>query len=391
MGIWSIPSILLRKSLSGWRQAGRYLFDGAAIAGVARSSPDTILLVYLGGIGDFIVWLSAARALREHYRDRRIVLAANRIFAELAECVGCFDEVIEVDVKAFDADLRYRFETLRRIRRIGAGIAIQPTYSRVFWGGDAIMRAARAPETVGFAGDLNNSRPWQRRMADRWYTRLVPAQPGRLNEFERNAEFLRALSGQELAPTIARIAPVAELPDRLRIADDYFIVFPGAGAPRRMWPAGSFGVAAQAIGREQGWRLVVCGGAEEAELAASVIAAAGLPDALQMAGRTSLTEFVELVRGARLVVANETSAVHIAAAVGTPSVCVLGGGHFGRFVPYPEGAGGCRPVAVFKHMDCFNCDWDCTLTHRRDKAAPCVEAIPVQDVVDAARVCGSAG
>jgi ADP-heptose:LPS heptosyltransferase len=80
-------------------------------------------------------------------------------------------------------------------------------------------------------------------------------------------------------------------------------------------------------------------------------------------------------------VGNETSATHIAVAVGTPSICLLGGGHFGRFVPYPDGVGGTIPVPVHHAMDCFGCDWHCTQPHRDGDPAPCIAAIAVDSVV----------
>jgi len=50
----------------------------------------------------------------------------------------------------------------------------------------------------------------------------------------------------------------------------------------------------------------------------------------------------------------ETGLAHIACAVGTPNVILLGGGHFGRFMPYS----GLRPLLHF-HLIAFGCDWKC--------------------------------
>jgi ADP-heptose:LPS heptosyltransferase len=105
-----------------------------------------------------------------------------------------------------------------------------------------------------------------------------------------------------------------------------------------------------------------------------------------LAGKTSLPEFVEVIRQARLLISNETSAVHIAAAVKTPSVCILGGGHFGRFLPYPEKVVNCKPVAVFKKMACFGCNWKCNQPHNVNGCVPCIEQIEMPDVISAVDV-----
>ncbi len=370
-------------------QAARYIVDRVAAPGAVRGDPDVAVVVRVDGIGDFVVWLEAARMLRQHLGNRRIVLVANRIFAALAVAADLFDEVIAVDLDAFERDLRYRFKIVRRLRALGAGTAIQPTFSRRFSSGDAMIRATGAPERIGSTGEPGSMPPWQQRMADRWYTRLIPAAQGDLAEFERHCEFLQGLGAVTTKPAVAKIGVGADLPSSLRIEGDYFIVFPGAGNPKRMWPARSFGAAARAIAERYGWRMVVCGSADEAGIGRQAADRAGLPDVRLLSGKTSLPELVELMRGARLLIANETSAIHIAAAVGTPSVCLLGGGHFGRFMPYPPAVDGMKPVAVFRRMACYGCNWHCTLPRREGGPVPCIDAIEVQDVMTAVEQCVS--
>jgi hypothetical protein len=62
--------------------------------------------------------------------------------------------------------------------------------------------------------------------------------------------------------------------------------------------------------------------------------------------------------------------MHAACAVGTPNAVLLGGGHFGRFMPY-DGA----TVAAALPLDCFGCDWRC----RFDRPV-CVRDVPVEVV-----------
>jgi ADP-heptose:LPS heptosyltransferase len=91
-----------------------------------------------------------------------------------------------------------------------------------------------------------------------------------------------------------------------------------------------------------------------------------------------------------MIIGSETSAMHIAAAVSTPSVCLLGGGHFGRFVPYPVNVEGVVPSPVFHKMECYGCNWQCTQSHEAGQPVPCISAISVEKVVAAAEVIISA-
>jgi ADP-heptose:LPS heptosyltransferase len=115
-------------------------------------------------------------------------------------------------------------------------------------------------------------------------------------------------------------------------------------------------------------------------------AAAGL-GAQTRCGDMSLNEFVECISAARFVVSNESAAVHIAAVLGIPAVCVAGGGHFNRFVPYPDGRGpaGAPVKTVDAAMECFGCQWRCRYTNDPDTVRPCVEEIGVESVWEAVR------
>ena len=57
---------------------------------------------------------------------------------------------------------------------------------------------------------------------------------------------------------------------------------------------------------------------------------------IDITGKTSLLEFIELIRLSKLVIANDSASVHIANAVETKSICISDGNNFGRFVPYPK-------------------------------------------------------
>lgn len=364
--------------------------DRAAVAFVRKvdASDDTVVIVRVDAIGDFVIWLASAHALVAYHRPRRIVLIANQLFADLARASGIFDEVIPLDVRAFKKNRSYRFSTLRQVRRLGAKIAVHPCYSRSFWTGDALIRATDAADRIGQYGDLNNIQPWQKRLSDRWYTQLTPAVAASHHELQRNANFLLALGAADGSLACARLEPSGDLPAALSSSRPYFVIVPGAGSTRRMWPTARFSDLARRVAIERDLRLVICGSASERDLAAEISAQVALEDTLVLTGRTSLPELVEVIRGATLTVANDSAAIHIAVAVGSPSLCLLGGGHFARFLPYPERVENVtavnRPACVHAAMSCFNCNWQCTQPHAPLGPYPCIEAISFEAATSAA-------
>ena len=105
-----------------------------------------VLVVRLDNIGDFILWLRSAVALRAQYPGQRIVLAANRSWAALARQLPYWDEVIAIDVARLKGNPVHRLRTFVAIRRLGFSVAVQPNYSRLFFLGDAVVRVSGARE-----------------------------------------------------------------------------------------------------------------------------------------------------------------------------------------------------------------------------------------------------
>ena len=368
------------------RFAGYRLLDTLSLLiPPARRSPARVLIVRQDAIGDFVMWLDAAREIAQHYRaqGKQVTLLANKAWANWARELDLFDAVVPFDIKAFQYDMRYRMRLARTIRRMGFSLAVQPAYSRDY-SADVLIRLSGAPDRVASTGDDSNLRPWEQRVARRSYTRLIPAAPGPLMELLRNAEFVRGLLGTDYKAAVAdlhALGPVdpgeafhAALPK----GQPYFALFPGASWDGKQWPLDRFRALAERLHATTGWTGVVCGGPDDRALAATLCA--GTPWLLDWAARTSLPQLAGVLSGAHLLVSNDTSAVHVAAAVGTPVVCLLGGGHFGRFLPYlvEQPNNQPLPAVVDFPMPCFGCNWRCIYDLTQIRTAPCVGNLTVE-------------
>lgn len=339
-----------------------------------------VLLIRLDAIGDFVIWLDSAKEFRRLYPDKKITLCANSAWIDLATGLPYWDEVWPVDVKRLTNKSIYRFKVLREIRKAGFEIVIQPTFSRVFLHGDAMIRVSGATQRIGSEGDPVSINPRLKLISDRWYTTLVPAMRSSLMELERNAEFIRNLSGLDFQANQPVLQKFTQLPERLKISTPYFIVFPGASWHGRQWSSSHFVEVVMQVHQRYGWLAVLCGGLSETRLCQIIVDQSAVP-AINLGGATSLRELVELLRGACILISNETSAVHLAAAVSTPAVCILGGGHFGRFMPYPDSMSDTQPAVAMHKMACYNCNWICTQVHDPAGAVPCVSGVTVADVL----------
>lgn len=103
-------------------------------------------------------------------------------------------------------------------------------------------------------------------------------------------------------------------------ARPWALVHPGASAESRRWPPAHFAATIRELARE-GWRVLVTGGRDERALVDELVALSG--DAASTLPRDlSLAELAALIEAAPLMIANNSGPMHIAAALGTPTVCL---------------------------------------------------------------------
>ncbi|QEM69128.1 glycosyltransferase family 9 protein [Geobacter sp. FeAm09] len=348
--------------------------------------PQTLLVVHLDAIGDYILVRNFIRLLKtsDRFRGYRITLCGNTIYRELAESLDSdvIDDFIWIDRNRFRYNLTYRFRLVRDISGRGFETAIHPAYSRIFYWGDSVVKVCGARERVGSSGDTTNMRGWQKRLSDSFYTRLIPAGGKTLFEFYRNREFFEALLGVplELGKPVLECGGASgrHIPE-----GRYAVLFPGAGEEFRQWGAGNFARVADYVTARYGLTAIVAGSPGEKGLAARITAQAKTAKVVDLAGKTSLSELARLISGAALLVANETSAVHMAAAVGTRVVCISNGNQLGRFSPYPAAVYGKALYVYPEPIRSSPADFDALCERYRVRSSLDIDTISVGEVQEA--------
>jgi ADP-heptose:LPS heptosyltransferase len=167
---------------------------------------------------------------------------------------------------------------------------------------------------------------------------------------------------------------------------------PGSNAPARRWPADRFAEVAGRL-RALGARIVVLGSAREKGLTAGV--ASGAPGALDLGGRTDVTDLAAVLSLCDLVITNDTGAMHLAGAVGTPTVSLWGSSdpagvrQIGAADWRVEGpALPCRPC---RRNHCARRGAGTALADAHEECMRLIEVRAVMDAVDAALTGGAEG
>jgi ADP-heptose:LPS heptosyltransferase len=220
---------------------------------------------------------------------------------------------------------------------------------------------------------------------DRW-VRYVYYQPEVVRYLEVAA--LVGARTDRLAPhltvteaELAEARAVVGEPDRPRIA-----LHPGATDPRRRWPAERFARVADELVAD-GYEVVVTGTPAERDVVESVVAAARTP-VRPLVGALSLGGLAALYARCAMVIGNDSGPLHLAAAVGTPTVGVFWVGNLiNAGTPFRARH---RPIISWT-VHCPTCGVDCTRDIYPDRpGGGCahrvsfVSDVPVTEVLAAA-------
>ncbi|MGH9488361.1 MAG: glycosyltransferase family 9 protein [Terriglobales bacterium] len=158
--------------------------------------------------------------------------------------------------------------------------------------------------------------------------RELPFEPGR-EAAARWVGMIEAAAGQPLCGEVRwrRLAPAPQWraaaagvwPETLPAP---LLLHPGCGTAAKRWPAAHWLDLLRRC-RAQGWPLLLTGAIAEARDCAALIQAAG-GGAINLAGQTDWSALAGLAARARAVVAPDTGMVHLARALGTPTVALFG-------------------------------------------------------------------
>jgi ADP-heptose:LPS heptosyltransferase len=284
---------------------------------IARSVPRLpalrkIAVLRANGIGDLIFSLPALQSLRAAYPDAELTLLAGDWQEEFLRGRGLVDRVVAVPptkgVWKDDGDAAVRDAFFARMQAEEFDLALQMhgggRYSNPFVRrlGAKLSAGLRTPDSEPL--DLVVPYVYFQHEVMRYLevAALVGAPPV---TFEPSLPVLES----DLAEA-SRICPSRERP--------LVALNPGASDPRRRWPPERFAAVGDALVKE-GAEVVIVGSKEDGVLARRIRASMNTP-ARSLAGEFSLNGLTGLLSRCALVVSNDSGPLHLAMAVGTPTV-----------------------------------------------------------------------
>lgn len=299
------------------------------------NSPQTLLIVKTDAIGDYLLFRNFLQEIRNSttFRGFKIVYCGNEIYKDLAQEIDAaiVDEFIWMDRGKFVGNASYRSDFLKQIASMQFHTVINAIYSRVFLVDDLITCYANAEYKIGHQGDNSNDYRILKFISNNWYTQLINSASESILEFYRNKKFIEVITSSKLQTKLA--LPLINQKTQTQT----IIIFPGAGEKQKQWSPDYFAQVIIAINAYAKCEFIICGSQADAQLGDYIINKCNSDLKIKNAcGQTSLVQLIQFVQNARLLISNDSSAVHIAACMNTPTICIANGRHFGRFLPYPQ-------------------------------------------------------
>jgi heptosyltransferase-2 len=340
------------------------------------SEPDDtrpILIVPYMWIGDFVRGHSVVRVLKHRWPNRPVDLLVTSLCAPLVDYMPGVRSGIVWDLprSRLAVAKQWRLAEQLRARIYGTALVLPRT-----WKSAIAPALAGIPERVGFVGEARFGLLNQWRWGEKALPRFI----------DKNAA-LALPDGAPLPPEwpVPQLHVPAEEANRWRLANGLgtspaIALAPGSVGASKRW---TYYPEAARLLAGQGLDVWVVGGPGEKALAAEIVAAGG--SRVRDLTGTDLRNGILAMAAADVAISNDSGLMHIAAALGTPTM-----GIFGPTSPYHWAPlnGLAATVQTKTVVPCQPCHRPvCTMNDHR-----CMRDIPPSDVVEIAeRVLSEAG
>jgi heptosyltransferase-2 len=313
-----------------------------------------VLIVAPNWLGDAVMALPAIRDVRRHFSGESLTIAARQSVATLFRAVPGVDRIVMLDAK-------------KSVARLSADIGILLPNS---FRSALLLRQAGVKERWGYRSDFRSL----------LLTKAI-RRPKRKVHFAEYYSYLVRQLGVQTGPLTPQVSVTAEtMTSAAKLLADHgwqegrplVGIAPGAAfGHAKRWPAERFAELANRLSRDRGATCVVLGRDEDRDAARDV-------PGINLVGRTDLMMLMGVLSHCISLVANDSGALHLAAALGVPVTGIYGptDERYSRPMTSIEGAAD-RVDAIFEPVFCRPCFLaDCPIDHR------CMKRISTDRVYD---------
>jgi len=318
---------------------------------ISRENIRAILLIQLGDIGDVVLSFPSVRALRETFPQADIIVAVREKARELMEDCRWASGVISINEakRRLIENLRYQKNFFLHLRSFHFDLAID---MRTGERGAFLALLSGARQRIGFFA--SDGKVWRNRV----FTNLAIQEPnpgrhmaqyylGLLETYAISTDHIwpeHDVSDKRNAKAALLLRNEGVSPDRPIIAVQPFSLW-----KYKEWGADKYVHLIKWLISEYNVSVIITGSFDERDRADEIIKKCPR-NTYNMAGRTSIGTLAALFKTCRLFIGVDSAGVHIAAAVGLPTVSIFGPSSYIDWAPR-----GAKHTVVYKDFPCVPC------------------------------------
>ncbi len=320
-----------------------FIGDFKALKPGADETRLNFLLVQTAFLGDSLLSLPLARALKENFPGCRITALIRPENSEVFSKIKEIDEIIE-DRKKTAPKIPEFFRLLGELKKRRFDAALIPHRSLR---SALLVYMASIKKRVGFNFGF-------------WSFLFTDAQPfgWPMHDAERNMMLLSPLKAL-CPPSFPDLKADAEIPTQARELSFKIAINPSSVWETKRWPREYFVSLIKKLKENYGTPVIITGGPKEADYNSEIEKALPEGYCLNLTGKTSLSSLTALIKSCDLFITNDSGPMHIAAALKTPTLAIFGPTtrELG-FFPYSDKASvieeklSCRPCRLHGSRKC---------------------------------------
>jgi heptosyltransferase-2 len=278
--------------------------------------PGPIVIVPYVWIGDFVRCHSVVKLLRAQAPERPVDIVSSTLCAPLAEYMPGIRQAIVIDLPRRRLGLPLQRQLTSRLR--GKNYAQALVMSRK-WKAALAPFLAGIPLRTGFAGEARFGLINDMRFSERKLPRMID-QMGAL-ALPKGARLPAEWPLPELKVPADEVARWRAQRGLTAEGRPIVTLSPGAVGAGKAWPPGHYAALARAL-TEDGASVWVLGGPDETAIAKQIAGAAG--SHVHDLTSADLRNAILALAAADISVTNDSGLMHVAAAIGTPTIAIFG-------------------------------------------------------------------
>lgn len=320
-----------------------------------------ILIVKLSAIGDVIHALPVSYVLKRRYPHAHITWVVEPTAYDLVKHNPCVDEIIVFNKKAFKTLKGFRenfmplYKQLHK-RKYDISIDLQGLFKSA-----AVVLVANAKQKIGCVDMREGSNLISKPIAGRHAHGHI------VDRYLDVAKFLDCDTDHiqfPLEPTQDEQFFVEDLLKQHGIAkhEDYIAFAVGTNWSNKCWPTANFAKLADLLAKLNLKAVLIGYGKNDEQKANEIIKQANEHNIVNLVGKTSLMQTAALIDEAEIVIGGDTGNLHLAAALNTNAIMLMGPTDPNRNGPYRQSenvilaghdCAGCWKRICRKHIDCL--------------------------------------